>query len=445
MPSKGDVFCRNREPHRFPSTQQKVCNRIHVRALAVPNTEADVAYIVKYVAAHNMTLSYIGAGHSYTCASSITGSLQMSMRNFDSIVFDPEQLRVTVGAGVAFHEVLNVVDNNKYTVSHGECDSVGVAGYTLHGGMNPGVTRLAGTGNTTIVALRLVDADGNLQSLDASSADQDLWQAMRLAGSAFGVVTQFTLKVVKEPEPYKVAFLARLNADEYASIIRKGFDTTWSKDVSTAMMTFDRSGPIRALPFAENDADFSLYNFYFSVRRSGWMTTEVSRTMVLAAMLHMLPIVRWYSITPVLDAFDDWGYATFVASDEVISVWNCFQMTCDTERIAKLLAEHFREYAYSDATRFCWLNLFAPSGFEDKMCFQYTCPDLPNFNRELQKLDEELIGVCPEYTRYYNMGVYWDANASSYLTHNYGTLAALKKERDPLEILNNLGGVSTKY
>ena len=441
LPSLGDVFCSSTNLPLFSSTQQKVCNRIRPVAIVIPNTEADVAYTINYVRTRGHTLSYIGGGHSYTCTSTKPNSVQISMRNFDQVV-DNKNGTVTVGGGVTFHSIFKVIDRQKYTIAHGECDSVGMAGFSLHGGVNPKVTRISGLGNASILSMRVVLANGTTTYLDRFSADQELWRAMRIAGSNFGIATQLTLKYLNEPEPMQFSFVASLDVHQYASIIADGFKRT-RDDGNDAFITFDRSGPLRAPMFSETFVELNQYNFYFSARRqNSYIPPAVVYAVVYARLLRMLPTASWPTVLSVPSTFDDWGYATFVATDEVISVWNCFEMTCDVERISQRLVEHYRDYSYADATRFCWQNLFAPTAFAGKMCYQYTCPDLPVFVRQLRVLDEELNAMCPEYVRYYNMGVHWDANASKYLTHNYEWLREYKQRTDPSGVLNRLSGTA---
>ena len=440
LPSFGDVYCPSTDLPLFSSTQQKVCNRIQPAAVVIPNTEEDVAYTVNYVRTRGLVLSYISGGHSYTCTSSKPNSVQMSMRNFDQVI-DNNNGSITVGGGVAFHGIFNVLDRQKYTLAHGECDSVGMAAFSMHGGVNPKVTRISGLGNESILSMRVVLANGTTTYLDRFSPDQDLWRAMRIAGSSFGIATQLTLRYVDEPEPMGFAFVATLGTQQFSSLIRDGFKQT-QDDGNDAFITFDRAGPLRAPMFSEPFVDLKQYNFYFSARRKSYVPSIVANALVYARFLSMLPTEAWPTVLAVPSTFDDWGYATFVATDEVISVWNCFDMTCDIKSISHRLAEHYRDYSFADATRFCWQNMFAPSGFAGKMCYQYTCPDLPVFVRQLRALDEELNAMCPEYVRYYNMGVYWDSNASSYLTHNYGWLRNYKERVDPVGVLNRLSGTA---
>ena len=149
----GRVECN---PNAFAPLHNAVCRADVARAVVYPENEADVAEVLRYSRENNVTVSYRGGGHSYTCKSMIRDSIQMDMRHFDQVVVDETRNRVTLGAGVIFSEVLRKISPRRYTIAHGGCHSVGVAGYYLHGGIHAPATRLIGLGNETVVAMRVV-------------------------------------------------------------------------------------------------------------------------------------------------------------------------------------------------------------------------------------------------------------------------------------------------
>lgn len=125
-----------------------------------------------------------------------------------------EQLSVTIGTGLTWGEVLKYLrkfDKDLITV-HGQCTSVGVAGYALHGGVHfGGLSELYGLASDNILAITAVVANGSIVELTESRCDVDgvsqayssecsgLWFGLRGAGSSFGVVTSLTLKLHREP------------------------------------------------------------------------------------------------------------------------------------------------------------------------------------------------------------------------------------------------------
>jgi hypothetical protein len=107
------------------------------------------------------------------------------------------------GAGNRFVDLADVIDPDRFSYVHGECDEVGVGGYYLHGGIHAGsLTRRLGWGNASLVEMEVVLADGRVLLLTPNSTEHAaLWDAMLLAGSSFGVATRLAVRLDERPEP----------------------------------------------------------------------------------------------------------------------------------------------------------------------------------------------------------------------------------------------------
>jgi FAD/FMN-containing dehydrogenase len=181
--------------------------------------DAEVAGTIKIANAFGAEISVRGGGHGYTCQGSKLGSVMLDMRKLKSIVFNKANstndiVSMTIGTGLTWGEVLKKLrdlDSDLLTV-HGQCTSVGVAGYALHGGVHfGGLSELYGLASDNILALTAVVANGSTVVLSGttcvidgisreySSACSGLWFAFRGAGSSFGVVTSLTLRLHREP------------------------------------------------------------------------------------------------------------------------------------------------------------------------------------------------------------------------------------------------------
>ena len=441
----GGVFCKDSYASAYIAPQQnRACDFITIRALVIPETTEEVSYVVKYASDRDIQISYVGGGHSYTCKSVISDSLQISLRMFNHVSFDAVGLTVTFGGGVLLAEVIAKVSTDHYTVPHGECDSVGATAFSLHGGVNGPVTRVSGLGNESIVGMTVVTTNGSVLSLNAYSPgilQQRMWNAMRLAGSSFGIVTETTMRVTDEPQPAVYAFLVRLTTPEFAEVYKNAIDYVRSNG-RDADVTFDRAGPVRAIPNTKGEYDPSLFNIVISVRRRHSLLGLVERVRPLAMLLHVLPVTSWWSLTPIPDFIDDWTIATVSAGPDVTTTFVCYELdSCDTSSIVSRMTEQYREYAYTTADRNCWLNFFTQTNFDGKMCYQYSCPHEAHYQRELERLDRLNQKECPAFVRYYNIPAVWAPDARDYLTHNYDDLKQLKLEIDPHGVFNPLSGV----
>ena len=87
---------------------------------------------------------------------------------------------------------------------HGSSPDVGIAGYSLGGGMG-WLARKHGLQTNAVTALELVTADGELRRVDAEH-EPDLFWALRGGGGNFGVVTAIEFGVVEVDELYAGAY-----------------------------------------------------------------------------------------------------------------------------------------------------------------------------------------------------------------------------------------------
>jgi len=188
--------------------------------IVVPNTEQDVSTIIKATKANNMELSIRSGGHSYTCTNIKEGGVHMDMRSFDklemeSTILSPTGKALRLGPGRQWGDVLDFASPEKYSYPHGQCKSVGVGGYLLGGGVNwLGTYNKYGYGAEHILEMKVVLADGSIawvnkdktsifyptNKIVTHTESNNLFFALRGAGSSFGVVTEFLYMINETPE-----------------------------------------------------------------------------------------------------------------------------------------------------------------------------------------------------------------------------------------------------
>jgi hypothetical protein len=100
---------------------------------------------------------------------------------------DNELLRARVGAGVVWSEVSTAAAEFGLAALAGSGPDVGVAGYTLGGGIS-WLARRYGLAANSVLAVELVTADGRVVRADQYH-EPDLFWALRGGGGAFGVVS----------------------------------------------------------------------------------------------------------------------------------------------------------------------------------------------------------------------------------------------------------------
>ena len=195
----GYVDCN---PSAWVPLHNGVCEHILPVAVVYPYDTEGVALAVRYAAARDMPVSYRSGGHSYTCTSLREGSLNLNLVYLNTVALDGTA--ATLGVGNTYAKVLEAIPTSSYSIAHGGCRSVGVGGFCVSGGGHPPVTRITGLCNDTVTSMTVVTANGTVLSLDDNSEHPDLWRAMRLAGSDFGIVTEVRVGA-RRPDPPSLA------------------------------------------------------------------------------------------------------------------------------------------------------------------------------------------------------------------------------------------------
>ena len=231
------------------------CNEKAVAMLVVvrPANAFEITEVVKFAGSAGIPLSVRSGGHSYTCNSVKKSSIHLDMRSLDSVEIIPntfddsppnDELRVAkFGAGNNFKQIFKTIDVATYSFVHGECHTVGVGGFYLHGGAHAGIlSEKYGYGNESIRELEMVIADGSILNFQekrtkkdtqgyldylrepvrvtkdgvpvTDKAYADLWDAMRVAGSSFGIVTSLTIQLYEASEPHVFFFVIDLSEED---------------------------------------------------------------------------------------------------------------------------------------------------------------------------------------------------------------------------------------
>jgi len=149
--------------------------------------EDDVVAAVVGAGADGLPVGVKGAGHGTTADP--TAPVLISTRRLDAVAVDPRARTARVGAGATWAQVVAAAAPHGLTALVPSSTRVGVAGYTLGGGLGL-LGRRYGFAADHLRRLRLVTADGRPHEIDADRAPELHW-ALRGAGrNGFGVVTE---------------------------------------------------------------------------------------------------------------------------------------------------------------------------------------------------------------------------------------------------------------
>jgi FAD/FMN-containing dehydrogenase len=169
-------------------------------AFALPRHVGDVIAAVGYARAHGLRVAPQATGHNATPLGSLEDTLLVDVRELQAVSIDPGARRVRVGAGVKWERVAPQLSEFGLAALHGSSPDVGVAGYSLGGGMG-WLARTYGLQANSVTAIELVTADGRAVRVDAEH-ESDLFWALRGGNGNFGVVTALEFDVYAVEDLY---------------------------------------------------------------------------------------------------------------------------------------------------------------------------------------------------------------------------------------------------
>ena len=136
-------------------------------------------------------------GHSTTGASSSHGGVVISMASMHKVLTDPASKTVCVQGGAAWDAVNQSTAPYRLAVVGATASHIGVGGSTLGGGYG-WLTGQHGLIIDQLLSVKMVLADGSI--IEASDENnRDLFWAVRGAGQAFGIATEFVFRAHKVP------------------------------------------------------------------------------------------------------------------------------------------------------------------------------------------------------------------------------------------------------
>ena len=150
---------------------------------------ADVVDAVNFAREQNLLLSIKGGGHNVAGNAVNDGGLVIDLSQMNGVHVDPSTQTVRAQGGATWGDTDRESQLFGLAVPGGVVSTTGIAGLTLHGGFGH-LRRKYGLSLDCLLSVDIVTADGQLRRASATEND-DLFWAVRGAGSNFGVVTSF--------------------------------------------------------------------------------------------------------------------------------------------------------------------------------------------------------------------------------------------------------------
>jgi hypothetical protein len=153
----------------------------------------DVARAVVFARSNEVALAVRAGGHSLTGDSFNDGGMVIDVSDMKKIGIDTTRCTARADAGLTVGEFDLATKDLGLAGVMGECSSVGIAGFTLGGGLGRLMGRY-GAACDDLLAAELVDADGKFQRASANE-NADLFWAIRGGGGNFGIVTSLEYRL----------------------------------------------------------------------------------------------------------------------------------------------------------------------------------------------------------------------------------------------------------
>lgn len=165
------------------------------KAIIVPKSHETLAKVVKYLKKKGLRFSVRSGGHCFE-PGSLSSDYILDLERFDAI--GPIKDKVYIGAGARLGSVIEALGKRDQAIPTGTCQSVGIAGLALGGGIGF-LSRTFGLTCDAIESITFLDANSNIIEVDKDN-DSDLFWALRGAGNnSYGVALGFTFKTFYVP------------------------------------------------------------------------------------------------------------------------------------------------------------------------------------------------------------------------------------------------------
>ena len=162
-------------------------------AVARPTTVDEVVEAIAWARAYGMRVAPQSTGHNAAPVGDLSDTMLLKTAALDEVAIDLERGVARAGGGVVWERVVDAAAPHGMAVLHGSSPDVGVAGYSLGGGVG-WLARLHGLATNSLVAAELVTMDGEVIRADAEN-HPDLFWALRGGGGNFGVVTALEFRM----------------------------------------------------------------------------------------------------------------------------------------------------------------------------------------------------------------------------------------------------------
>jgi len=180
-------------------------------AVALVESADDVSKVLGFARENGLKVAGQSTGHGAMAMGSLDGVILIKTERMRGVDIEGDKARVEAGA--LAEDVADAAIKQGRCSMPGTSPNVGVAGYTLGGGLS-WLGRKYGWACNRVAQIELVTADGEARTVDAAS-DPDLFWALRGGGGGYAIVTALHVELLPVAEAYAggLLFPPELTAD----------------------------------------------------------------------------------------------------------------------------------------------------------------------------------------------------------------------------------------
>jgi FAD/FMN-containing dehydrogenase len=173
---------------------------VRARSIVYPRTVREVIEAVQDARRRGLRVAAQATGHNVAAYGSLDDAVLVDVRHLQDVEIDVAARRVRAGAGVKWERVTPRLSELGLAALHGSSPDVGIAGYSLGGGIG-WLARKHGMQANAVTAIEIVLADGRHVRTDHVTEPELFW-ALRGGNGNFGVVTAIEFAVQPYAELY---------------------------------------------------------------------------------------------------------------------------------------------------------------------------------------------------------------------------------------------------
>ena len=211
-------------------------------AVVYPANAQETAEVVRVAVDAGLRVAPQSTGHGAASLGRLDDVVIVRTSGMTSVDIDPARRRARVGGGALWLPVVEAAAAHGFAVLHGSSPDVGVAGYSLGGGIFMYARKL-GMQTNHVTGVEIVTADGRIVWADEQENTELFW-AVRGGGGNFGIVTTLEFDIF----PIETVYAGMLVWDrsETERVLRRW--AQWTADAPDEVTTSFRVLNLPPLP-----------------------------------------------------------------------------------------------------------------------------------------------------------------------------------------------------